>query len=113
MRPTLRFGRVHGIAVGVHWSVLLVLGLITVTLAATRLPDDAAHYSDAAYWAAALVTASVFLASVFAHEMSHAIVASRHGVRVDGITLWALGGIAQLRDEARTASDELSIAAVG
>lgn len=113
MRPTLRLGRVHGIAVGVHWSVLLVLGLITVTLAATRLPDDVAHYSDAAYWATALVTASVFLASIFAHEMSHAIVASRHGVRVDGITLWALGGIAQLRDEAKTAGDELRIAAVG
>jgi Zn-dependent protease len=113
VNATVTLGRVRGIVVGVHWSVLIVLGLITVSLATARMPDDVAHYSTGAYWVAALVTAGLFLASIFAHEMSHAIVASRHGVLVEGIILWALGGIAQLRDEARTAGDEFRIAIAG
>jgi Zn-dependent protease/predicted transcriptional regulator len=113
VKPTVTLGRVRGVTVGVHWSVLFVAALITVTLATSNLPDDVAHYSTAAYWIAAVVTAVLFLASIFAHEMSHALVAQRHGVRVESITLWALGGIAQLRDEARTAGDELQIAIVG
>jgi Zn-dependent protease/predicted transcriptional regulator len=113
MKPTVTLGRVRGIEVGIHWSVFIVLALIAVTLASMRLPDDVAHYSDAAYWFAAVVTAVVFLASILAHEMSHSLVAVRRGVQVEGITLWALGGVSQLRDEARTAGDELRIAVVG
>ncbi|HEX7322147.1 MAG TPA: site-2 protease family protein [Mycobacterium sp.] len=66
-----------------------------------------------AYPAAALVTTLLFVLSLLAHEMAHAIVAQRNGVGVDGITLWLLGGVARLRNEARTPGADFRISAIG
>jgi Zn-dependent protease/CBS domain-containing protein len=55
----------------------------------------------------------VFLASLLAHEMGHALVAIRSGVRVHGITLWLFGGVSKLDSEATTPADELKIALAG
>ncbi|PWI20754.1 site-2 protease family protein [Streptomyces sp. Act143] len=99
--------------VGLHWSVLVIVTLVTVTLAAGRLPDAHPGHPGWAYWAAALLTAVVFLASLLAHELAHAVVARRNGVQVDDITLWMLGGVARLRSEAPNPRAELRIAGVG
>jgi Zn-dependent protease len=112
MRPTLRLGRIAGIDVGVHWSLLLIGALLVTALAGDFFPEIARH-SDSSYWAAAILTTVFFFGSVLAHELSHAIVAQRRGQRVDGITLWALGGVAMLKDEARDAKSELLVAAAG
>jgi Zn-dependent protease/CBS domain-containing protein len=55
----------------------------------------------------------VFLLGLLAHELSHAVVARRHGVAVDDITLWLFGGVARLRGEAPDPRAELRIAGVG
>ncbi len=55
----------------------------------------------------------VFLLSLLAHEISHMLVARRHGVGGDEITLWLLGGAARLHSEAPTPVAELRIAGVG
>ncbi|MDQ1521663.1 MAG: hypothetical protein QOI55_2736 [Actinomycetota bacterium] len=113
MRATLTLGRIRGITVGVHWSVVVVLAIVAVGLAQQRLPDDLGGYSTTAYWAAAIVTAVLFLASILAHEVSHSLVARRRGVEVDSITLWLLGGISQLRGDATSPGDAFWIAVVG
>ena len=113
MRATLTVGRVRGIDVGVHWSVLFVLALLAISLGTSRLPDDVEGYSTGEYWLAASITAVSFLASILAHELSHALVAVHRGVEVNGITLWLLGGVAELKSGAKTPGDELQIALVG
>ena len=113
MRTSIRLGRFFGIPVGLSWSVLLIAGLLTLSLGATLLPASASGYSDLAYFAAAVIAAVLFFGSLLAHELAHAIVARGHGVEVEGITLWLLGGVAQLRSEAPSARAELGIAAVG
>lgn len=113
MNVTLPLGRIAGVRVGLHWSVLVIVALVTVVLAGGRFPDAHPGHSGWAYWAAALLTALVFLTSLLAHELAHAIVAQRNGVRVDGITLWMLGGVARLHSEAPTPRAELRIAGVG
>ncbi|CAM5652290.1 MULTISPECIES: site-2 protease family protein [Streptomyces] len=65
------------------------------------------------YWTLALPAAVVFLVSLPAHELAHAVVARRNGVQVDGITLWMPGGAARLHSEAATPAAEPRIAAVG
>jgi Zn-dependent protease len=45
--------------------------------------------------------------------MGHALVATRLGVKVDGITLWIFGGVARLRGEAATPGAEAKIAIAG
>jgi Zn-dependent protease len=113
MRASIRLGRFFGIPVGLSWSVLLIAGLLTLSLATSLLPGSAAGYPDSAYVVAALATALLFFGSLLAHELAHAVVARRHGVEVEGITLWLLGGVAALRSESPSARAELRIAAVG
>ncbi|MBQ0986447.1 site-2 protease family protein [Streptomyces sp. F63] len=113
MGQTFSLGRLAGIRIGVNWSVLVILALLTLGLAEGRLPE--AHPGDPAwlYWTVGLVTAAVFLLSLLAHEISHALVARRHGVKADSITLWLLGGVARLRSEAPDPRAELRIAGSG
>ncbi|MFF0041561.1 site-2 protease family protein [Streptomyces mirabilis] len=113
MNDTLSLGRIVGVRVGLHWSVLVIVALVAVALARGRFPDAHPGHSDIAYWALAVLTAVVFLGSLLTHELAHAVVARRNGVQVDGITLWMLGGAARLHDEAPTPAAELRIAGVG
>jgi Zn-dependent protease len=113
MTASFRFGRVAGIPVGANWSVLLIGALIAWSLATTILPVQAPGLAPGGYWLAAGLGAGLFLASLLAHELGHALVARRAGLRVRGITLWLLGGVAQLEDEPASPRDELRVALVG
>lgn len=113
MKETLSLGRIAGVRVGLNWSVLFIIALVAFTLAEGRFPDAHPGHPAWAYWASALSASVVFLASLLAHELAHAVVARRNGVQVDGITLWMLGGVARLHSEAPTPAAELRIAGVG
>ena len=72
-------GKVAGFTVSVHWSVLVILWLFTWSLAAT-LPDTAPGHPSNVYWLAGVSGAVVLLASLLAHQLTHAIVARREGI---------------------------------
>ncbi|WP_149183730.1 site-2 protease family protein [Streptomyces sp. TRM49041] len=113
MRASLTIGRIAQVRVGVHWSVLFIFALIVWGLAQGRFPAAHPGYATALYWTAGLVTAVVFFLSLLAHELAHAVVARRHGIQVDDIVLWLLGGAARLQSEAASPGAELRIAGVG
>jgi Zn-dependent protease len=113
MKPSFRLGRIAGVDVGVHWSVLFIVAIVTWSLGAQLLPDTAPGYAGWEYWTAASIAALAFAGSILAHELSHAVVANRDGVPVDSIVLWLFGGVAKLQSHARTARSELRIALAG
>jgi Zn-dependent protease len=113
MKQSLRLGRVAGIPVGVNWSVLVILVLIAEIVAGNILPRADAGRPAGLYWAIAIPTAVLFLASLLAHEGAHAAVARRKGLGVRSITLWMLGGVAQLDGEPPNARADFAIAAAG
>jgi Zn-dependent protease len=113
MREHIRLGRVAGIDVGINWSVLAIFLLITVGLAAGRFPLLVPGLDTVAYLTAGLVAGLVFFLSLLAHELSHALVARRNGIEVEGITLWLFGGVAKLKGEAPDPGAELRISGVG
>lgn len=113
MQESVRLGRIAGIRVGVNWSILVVFWLICWSLAAALLPQQVPGATTAAYWTAGVGTAVAFFASLLAHELGHAVVARRAGLRVEGITLWLLGGVTKLDGEAADPRAELRIAGVG
>jgi Zn-dependent protease len=113
LNDSFRLGRLRGISIGVHWSVLFIAGLLAWGLATRILPTAAAGQPVAAYWAAGILVAGMFFVSLLAHELAHAFFAVRAGVRVEGITLWLLGGVARLDGDASTPGHDLRIAASG
>lgn len=112
MRPTFRLGRVAGVEVGIHWSLLVIGVLLVGSLAGGQLPQAVPH-AHGSYLAAAVLAVVFFFGSILAHELAHSIVARRQGQTVNGITLWLLGGVSELGTEARTANDELRVAIAG
>jgi Zn-dependent protease/CBS domain-containing protein len=113
MRQTIRLGHIAGIPIGMHWSVLVIMVLLAQGLAMSLLPAAAPDLPRLTYWLVALVVTAVFLAALLAHETAHAVVARHYGIRVKSITLWLLGGVAQLEGEAPHARGDLLIAVAG
>ena len=109
----LRLGRIAGVRIGASWSVLAIAALLTWSLASTILPAQAPGLSQPAYWLGGLAASGLFLGSLLAHELGHALVARSVGLRVTGINLWLLGGVAQLDDEPASPRDDLRVALVG
>ena len=64
-------------------------------------------------WGLALFTTLLLFTSVLLHELGHALMALREGVKVVSITLFHLGGIARVEKECPTAMGNLRIAAAG
>jgi Zn-dependent protease len=113
MTASLRLGRIAGIPVGASWSVLLIAALFAWSLAGGILPGLVPGLLPSTYWLAALLATGLFLGSLLAHEIGHALVARRSGLRVRGITLWLFGGVAYLEDEPASPGDDLRVAIVG
>jgi Zn-dependent protease/predicted transcriptional regulator len=111
--PTIRLGRLFGIEIGFNWSLIFIFVLIAWTLATGVLPQDVPGQSQVTYWVAGAAGAIVFYACLLAHELSHALVARRNGMKVAGITLWLFGGVSQLEGDPKSAGAEALIAGVG
>lgn len=110
MRSTIRVGRVAGIPVGVHWSLLLIGTLLAVEM---YQAFDETGTTGAVAVVASLVLVVAFYAGLVAHECGHALVARRGGVGTAEITLWMLGGIARLTGDSPTAAIEARMALAG
>jgi Zn-dependent protease len=110
---SIRIGRIAGIQVGIHWSLAIALALIVWTLAGQILPSLVSDQPPWAYWLVSVLAVFLFYASLLSHEMGHALVATRLGVKVDGITLWIFGGVARLRGDVAAPAIEVKIAIAG
>ena len=113
MTASINLGRIWGIPIGLHWSLLLVFGLLSWSLALGYFPEEYPTLSPPAYWLLAAFTSLLFFGSVLLHELGHAIVALRNQIPVRGITLFIFGGVAQLEREAPTSGAEFRIAIAG
>ncbi|MFN3514440.1 MAG: site-2 protease family protein [Phenylobacterium sp.] len=105
--------KLFGIPVGVHVSWLLVAGLVAWSLAAGSLPLLYEGLPRSSYWLMALVAVVGLSISVVAHEMAHALTGRALGIRVERITLFLFGGVAELKDEPKSPGAEAAMAVAG
>ena len=113
MKSNIRLGRFFGIEVGLHYSWFLIAFLITMSLASQFHAGQRRIGARNVIWALSIVTAILFFAGLLAHEMSHALVARAHGLTTRAITLFALGGVAQIESEPADARTEFWVGIVG
>ena len=110
---SFRIARIAGIPVGVSPWWLAIVALITWSLGASYFPEEVHGISPGASYALGLASALLLFASILAHEFGHAIVARRHGIAVEEIDLWLLGGVSRMHGEAHDPGDELRYALAG
>jgi Zn-dependent protease/predicted transcriptional regulator len=113
MGQSFSLGRISGIRIGVNWSVLLIVALLAYGLAVGQFPAEVPRRPEAEYVAAGVVAAVVYIGSLLVHELAHALVARRNGVKVEDITLWLLGGVSRLQGEFPDPGAELRVAGAG
>ena len=112
MPISIPLGRVFGIPIGIHYSWFVIAALITLSLSA-RFAATQPTWDPTLVWAVAMTTAVLFFASIVLHELAHALVARANQLPVRSITLFALGGVAQIEKEAATAGREFWMAIAG
>jgi Zn-dependent protease len=110
---SVRVGRLAGIPIGIQPLWLLIVALITWSLGDVYYPDQVPGIAPAAAYGLGLLSALLLFASILLHELGHALVARRHGVEIEEIDLWLLGGVARMSGHPRAAADELRFALAG
>ena len=103
--------KIGGIPLRIQPSWLFAVVLFTVIFQsdyATSAEVDAVRS-----WGLGLLTTLLLFTSVLLHELGHALMALREGVKVLSITLFHLGGIARVERECSTPLGNLRIAAAG
>lgn len=113
--PSIRVGRIFGIPVEINVSWAAIFVLVTFSLSTGVFPSISASRGATwpVYTLVGAVTALLFFGSILAHELSHSVVAQASGGRVDKITLFIFGGVAQIDEEPRTPGREFLMAAAG
>jgi len=109
----VRIARVIGIPIYLHFSWLILFGLIVWTLSTGYFPAQYPNLPASSYWAKGLVASLLFFVSILLHELGHAVVARHHGLRTTSITLFIFGGVARLEHEPTDGRAELWMAAAG
>jgi len=110
---SITIGTFFGIKVRIHYSWIIIFILIAWSVIAGILPLYFPHVDFASRLLAGLTVTILFFVSVICHEFAHALVARRHGVRVTRVTLFLLGGAAELPQEPSNARTELLMTIAG
>ena len=112
MRSNINLGKIHGIEIGLHYSWFIIAALIAFSLGG-HFRQVNPNWGTAQIWVAAVVTAALFFVTLLLHELAHSLVAQSRGMKVTGITLFALGGVSQIQDDATDAKTEFLVAIAG
>jgi Zn-dependent protease/CBS domain-containing protein len=92
-------GRIFQVELRIHWTFFLLPLFVWYT-------EYASH--GTANEGRDLALVGIILASVLAHELGHAMVARRNGIRAKSIILLPIGGITQV-DDSQVAPDALAL----
>lgn len=113
MAQRLELFRLFGFPIRVDFSWLLIVLLVTYSLAAGYFPENHPGMPKSAYWAMGFVAAIGLFASILFHELAHALVARHYKIPIGGITLFIFGGVAELKEESPSPKVEFWTAIVG
>lgn len=104
MRWSLELGRIAGTAVRIHVTFLLFLAFIGILVYRANGPEAAGD---------SLAFIILIFICVVAHEFGHVLMARRFGARTRDVTLFPIGGVANIEHIPEKASEEILVALAG
>lgn len=110
---SLTLFEILGFKVKINISWLFLALLIAWSLAKGFFPELYEGLPEATYWWMALAGLIGLFFSIVFHELSHSVVARRYGLPMKGITLFILGGVAEMEEEPPSAKAEFLMAIAG
>jgi len=113
VKHSWRVGKIFGIDINIDSSWLVIFILFSWVLSATYFPQKFHDWPRGLYWFIGVITSLLIFASVLVHELAHSLVALKQGEKVRGITLFLLGGVAQITEEPKKPLREFTMALVG
>jgi len=113
MPGSFRIGKVAGIDIDINVSWIIILVLLTVSLAIGWFPQLYPGWSAANYWVTGFIAFLLLFVSVLLHELAHSLVARRRGLPVKSITLFVFGGVSDIEREPTSPGVEFQMAIVG
>ena len=99
MKAHINLGKILGIRMGLHISWFIIAFLITMSLADQFYAVNP-EWGAGTIWTTAIITGLFFFVTIILHELAHATVAKVRNLPVRSITLFALGGVAEIEKEA-------------
>ncbi|NOR14292.1 MAG: CBS domain-containing protein [Candidatus Aminicenantes bacterium] len=113
MRHSWKIARIFGIDIYIDSSWFIIFILFTWVLASSYYPERFPEWSAGQNWILGAFTALLLFGSVLIHELSHSLVAIQQGEEVRSITLFILGGVAQISGEPKQPLKEFVMALAG
>jgi Zn-dependent protease len=105
--------RIGDIDIKVGWSLLIIGTFISLSLATGYFPTLLPGWGSLTYLVAAILSFFGLYASVLLHELAHAFVAQKQGLKVKSIVLNLFGGATHLKEESPNSRATFWIAVVG
>jgi len=113
MTRAFRIGRIFGIDIEVDYTWFIIFFLVAAALSTGLKTWGLRDLPLMTKWLVAAFATLLFFASVLIHELSHSVVAMRHGLGIAGITLFLFGGVSKMLDEPKSPGDEFRISVAG
>lgn len=118
MGGSLTLGRIRGIPIRAHFTLLIILPYLAVLMSARFAAvaeiagiDPSRTVIPPVVWGVLL--AVLLFACILAHELGHSMVATSAGGKVSGITLMLLGGVSEIQKLPKSPGVEAKVAIVG
>jgi Zn-dependent protease/predicted transcriptional regulator len=113
LKRSIPVGKIFGISIRIHPSWVVIFGLVVWALASSYFPINYPRWPLALSVGVSVATSLLFFVSVLLHELSHSLVARHYNIPVSSITLFILGGVAEITEEPREPKAEFLIAIAG
>lgn len=110
---SLQIGRIKGISIRLHFTLIITFFLIDWTLSTYFMPDYVKGLVPLDYWAMGSVSTGLLFFSILLHELSHSMVATRYNIPVKSITLFIFGGVSDIAKEPEDFHQEFKMSIAG
>jgi len=105
--------KLFGFEVRLDASWFFIALLVVWSLATGVFPFQYSGLTMASYWWMGVAGALGLFISIVLHELSHSLVARFHNLKMNGITLFIFGGVAEMAGEPESPKVEFTMAIAG